>query len=126
MKSKFKLLSFLLGAYFVLYSCSATTKYSSEIAKNNYSNLRTGKTYSFKMNDGSSRQKMVFTRVTKDSIIGMANKKDSTIVAVAKSNVIEAKDVTQSTINTTALVIGGTAAAALGVIISRTDYTETK
>ncbi|WP_346983843.1 hypothetical protein [Chryseobacterium sp. POE27] len=58
MKASVLLKSSLLTSLFVISSC-ATTKYSMDTAKNDYSNLEAGKMYTVMMRDGSKNQKNV-------------------------------------------------------------------
>lgn len=77
MRASVLLKSSLLTSLFVISSC-ATTKYSDDVSKNNYSNLQAGKTYVVTMKDGSPKQKILFRNIDGDKIIGTGGKKDST------------------------------------------------
>jgi hypothetical protein len=58
MKASVLLKSSLLTSLFVITSC-ATTKYSEDISKNNYSNLEAGKVYKVTMRDGSKTKNII-------------------------------------------------------------------
>ncbi len=113
--------SVLVAAAFIFSSC-ATTKYPDDVNQKNFSNLRSGKPYSFKLKGSSERKKIVFSNLTKDSIIGYSTNKDSLRIAIAKSNVTESKDVKKSTISTAAIAIGTVGVAA--IILSSTRATK--
>jgi hypothetical protein len=66
MKASVLLKSSLLTSLFVISSC-ATTKYSDDISKNNYSNLEAGKVYTVMMRDGS-KTKILFRNVVGDNL----------------------------------------------------------
>ncbi|ANF50446.1 hypothetical protein A0O34_07905 [Chryseobacterium glaciei] len=120
MKASVLLKSSLLTSLFVISSC-ATTKYSEDISKNNYSNLEAGKMYVVKMKDGSKNQKMLFRNVDGDNLIGTAGKKDSTEVIIPKSNVASVRDSRKARITAGAVVIGAAGVAALVLSSSRAD-----
>lgn len=120
MKLPLSIKSSLLVLLFVLSSCS-TVKYGEDVAKNNYSNLQTGKNYVFTMRDGGAKQKMIFSRIADDQIMGFANKKDSTIVSIPKSSVSQVKDVKKATATIAGFAIGTAAAAALIFSSSRAN-----
>lgn len=117
MKLSLSIKSTLLSASVLLSSC-ATTKYSDNPSQNNYYNLKTGAPYSLGLRDGKS-QKMIFQRISNDSILGFTSKNDSTIVAVHKNNVATAKNLRASTMGTAAIAIGLAGAAAIAVSSSR-------
>ena len=104
--------SVLVTCAFIFSSC-ATTKYPEDNNQKNFSNLRTGRPYSFKLKDSKETQKMIFSNLSKDSIIGYSTRKDSTRIAIAKSSVIQSKDIKKSTISTVAIAIGTVGAAAI-------------
>lgn len=112
--------SVLVAAAFFFSSC-ATTKYPEDVNQKNFSDLRSGRPYSFKLNQSTESKKMIFSNLTKDSIIGYSTKRDSTRIAIAKANVREAKDIKKSTISTAAVAIGAVGAAA--IILSSTRAT---
>lgn len=118
MRRSLKLQATLLAGLFIVSSC-ATTKYSEDVTKNNFSNLEAGRPYSFGLKDSSKNLKMVYTRTKGDSILGYASKKDSTPVAVAKSNVISAKDIRKANTTIGAGVIGAAGVAALVISSSK-------
>lgn len=111
----------LLTAAFVFSSC-ATTKYSDNVDQNNFSDLRAGKPYSFKLKGSTESKKMLFSNLTKDSIIGYSTKRDSTRIAIAKNNVLESKDLRKANIHTAAYVIGTVGVAA--IVLSSTRATK--
>ncbi|REC48950.1 hypothetical protein [Chryseobacterium pennipullorum] len=120
MKASVLLKSSLLTSLFVITSC-ATTKYSEDISKNNYSNLEAGKVYKITMRDGSPKQKILFRNVVGDNIVGTAGKKDSTEVVIPKANVAAVKDSRKARIAVGATVIGAAGVAALIISSSRAD-----
>lgn len=120
MKASVLLKSSLLTSLFVISSC-ATTKYSEDTAKNDYSNLEAGRMYTVMMKDGSKKQKMLFRNVDGDNLIGTAGKKDSTVVTIPKSNVAAVKDSRKAGITTGAVVIGAAGVAALVLSATRVD-----
>ncbi len=107
----------LTGAF--LFSSCATTKYSSDMKENNFANLRSGRPYTFKLKNSTVSKKMIFSNLTKDSIIGYSKSKDSTRIAIAKANVTESKDLKKATIQTAAIAIGAVGAAAIIISSSR-------
>lgn len=120
MKASVLLKSSLLTSLFVISSC-ATTKYSEDIAQNNYSNLEAGKIYIVTHKDGTKKQKFLFRNIDGDNIIGTAGKKDSTEVIIPKSNVAAVKDRSKARVTGGAVVIGAAAAAAIVVGSLRAD-----
>lgn len=120
MKNSIFLKTFLLTVLFVLSSC-ATTKYSEEIYKNDYSHLQTGRIYKFGLKGSKVKKKMIFNRTTDTQIIGFANKRDSTIISLDKASVTDAKDMKKTTVKTAAIGIGTAAAAVLIFTSSRAD-----
>ncbi|MDC8106292.1 hypothetical protein ACNFU2_15490 [Chryseobacterium sp. PTM-20240506] len=120
MKASVLLKSSLLTSLFLISSC-ATTKYSEDISKNNYSNLEAGRIYIVTMKDGSKKQKMLFRNIQGDNIVGTAGKKDSTEVIIPKSNVAAVKDRSRARVTGGAVLIGAAAAAAIVVSASRAD-----
>jgi hypothetical protein len=120
MKAAVLLKSSLLTSLFVISSC-ATTKYSEDVSKNDYSNLEAGRMYIVTMKDGSKKQKMLFRNVEGDNIIGTAGKKDSTEVIIPKSNVAAVKDRSKARVVAGATVIGAAGVAALVLSSSRAD-----
>lgn len=120
MRASVLLKSSLLTSLFVISSC-ATTKYSEDISKNNYSNLEAGKMYVVTMKDGSKKQKMLFRNVEGNNLMGTAGKKDSTEVIIPKSNVAAVKDRSQARITAGAVVIGAAGVAALVISASKAD-----
>ncbi|MBB4806645.1 hypothetical protein HNP38_001941 [Chryseobacterium defluvii] len=120
MKASVLLKSSLLTSLFVISSC-ATTKYSEDVSKNDYSNLEAGKMYIVTMKDGSKNQKMLFRNIDGDKLIGTAGKKDSTEVIIPKSNVAAVKDRSKSRVLTGATVIGAAGVAAIVLSSSRAD-----
>ena len=120
MKASVLLKSSLLTSLFVISSC-ATTKYSNDTSKNDYSNLEAGKMYVVTMRDGSPKQKMLFRNVDGDNLIGTAGKKDSTAVIIPKAKVAAVTDRSKSRVTTGAVVIGAAAAAAIAISASRAD-----
>lgn len=114
----------LLASVFVVSSC-ATTKFSTEVSQNNYSNLRPGIPYSFKLRTNQSK-KMLFSNLTKDSIIGYSTNNDSVRIALSKASVTEAKDLKKSRIQTAAIAIGTVGAAAIILSSSRATRNEQK
>lgn len=119
MKFPLSLKSTLLAILFIFSSC-ATTKYSDDVAKNNYTNLKTGRPYSFTLKNGG-KQKMYFFQTEGNNIVGFKSKKDSSIIVLQKSNVAEAKDLKKASFSTAAVAIGAVGAAA--IIISSTRAT---
>ncbi|WP_228451821.1 hypothetical protein [Chryseobacterium sp. SN22] len=109
-----------MTSLFVISSC-ATTKYSMDTAKNDYSNLQAGKMYTVMMRDGSKNQKMLFRNVEGDNLIGTAGKKDSTVVTIPKANVAAVRDSRKAGMATGAVVIGAAGVAALVFSASRAD-----
>ncbi|KAA0126521.1 hypothetical protein FY557_17185 [Chryseobacterium sp. SN22] len=120
MRASILLKSSLLTSLFVISSC-ATTKYSMDTAKNDYSNLQAGKMYTVMMRDGSKNQKMLFRNVEGDNLIGTAGKKDSTVVTIPKANVAAVRDSRKAGMATGAVVIGAAGVAALVFSASRAD-----
>ena len=120
MKLSLSIPSLLVVLLIVLSSC-ATVKYGDDPARNNYSNLQTGKNYIFTMRDGGGKQKMMFSRISDDQIMGFVNKKDSTVVSIPKSSVKEVKDVKKATAHIAGAVIGTAAVAALIITSSKAD-----
>ncbi|MFC3160335.1 hypothetical protein SAMN05443633_102352 [Chryseobacterium arachidis] len=120
MKASVLLKSSLLTSLFVISSC-ATTKYSEDTAKNDYSNLEAGKMYTVKMKDGSKSQKILFRNVDGDNLIGTAGKKDSTVVTISKADVASVRDNRKARITTGAVIIGAAGVAALVFSASRAD-----
>lgn len=120
MKNTLLLKSIFLAIVFTLSSC-ATTKYSEQIYKNDYSHLQTGRTYKFGLKGSKKTQKMIFARTTDQQIIGFENKRDSTMVTLDKKNVTHAKDMKKSTISVSAVAIGAAAATALIISSSRAN-----
>lgn len=120
MRASVPLKSSLLTFLFVISSC-ATTKYSGDISKNDYSNLEAGKIYVVTLKDGSKKQKMLFRNVDGDNIVGTAGKKDSTEVIIPKSNIAAVKDRSKARVTTGAVVIGAAGVAALVLSSSRAD-----
>ncbi|MFC6267149.1 hypothetical protein [Frigoriflavimonas asaccharolytica] len=120
MKLPLSIKSSLLVLLFVLSSCS-TVKYGEDASTNNYSNLQTGKNYQFTLRDGGEKQKMVFSRISDDQIMGFASKKDSTMVSIPKSSVSEVKDIKKASATIAGFAIGTAAAAALILSSSRAD-----
>lgn len=118
MRRALPLKSGLLTGLLLLSSC-ATTHYSDDTSKNNYSNLQSGRVYSFSMKDGSKKEKMVFSRLKGDSLIGYKSKKDSTVVKLPKKNVASATDTKKSTVVIGSVAIGVAGAAVIGVSASR-------
>ena len=119
MKTPLSVKSTLLCGLFILSSCG-TIKFSDDVKEKQFGDLQTGRMYSFKLKN-AAQQKMVFSRLTDSEIIGFANKRDSTIVTVAKDNVLEARDTKKSTVVTVASVIGAAAAGALVISSLRAD-----
>lgn len=120
MKASVLLKSSLLTTLFVISSC-ATTKYSEDISKNNYSNLEAGKMYVVTSRDGSKKQTILFRNVDGDNIIGTAGKKDSTEVVIPKSNVASVKDRSKARVAGGAVIIGAAGAAAIVISALRAD-----
>lgn len=120
MRASVLLKSSLLTSLFVLSSC-ATTKYSEDISKNNYSNLEAGRMYMVTMRDGSKSQKILFRNIDGDNLIGTAGKKDSAEVIIPKSNVVSVKDRSRARVAGGAVVIGAAAVAAIVISSSRAD-----
>lgn len=120
MKAAVLLKSSLLTSLFVISSC-ATTKYSEDVSKNDYSNLEAGRMYIVTLKDGSKKQKMLFRNVEGDNIVGTAGKKDSTEVIIPKSNVAAVKDRSKARVVAGATVIGAAGVAALVLSSSRAD-----
>jgi hypothetical protein len=120
MKASVLLKSSLLTSLFVISSC-ATTKYTDDTARNNYSNLEAGRVYVFTLKDGSKKQKMLFRNIKGDNIVGTAGKKDSTEVIIPKSNIAAAKDRSKARVTAGAVVIGAAAVAAIAISASRAD-----
>jgi len=120
MRASVLLKSALLTSLFVISSC-ATTKYSDDISKNNYSNLEAGRMYIVTMKDGSPKQKMLFRNVDGNNLIGTAGKKDSTEVIIPKSNVAAVKDRTKARVTAGATVIGAAGVAAIVISSLRAD-----
>ncbi|MGL6127998.1 hypothetical protein BBI01_15905 [Chryseobacterium artocarpi] len=120
MKASVLLKSSLLTSLFVITSC-ATTKYSEDISKNNYSNLEAGKVYKVTMRDGSPKQKILFRNIVGDDLVGIAGKKDSTEVIIPKSNVAAVKDTRKARIAVGATIIGAAGVAAIVISSSRAN-----
>ncbi|PWN64670.1 hypothetical protein [Chryseobacterium oncorhynchi] len=120
MKASVLLKSSLLTSLFVITSC-ATTKYSDDISKNNYSNLEAGKVYKVTMRDGSPKQKILFRNIVGDNLVGTAGKKDSTVVTIPKAKVAAVKDQRKARIATGATIIGAAGVAAIVISSSRAD-----
>ncbi|ROH95810.1 hypothetical protein [Chryseobacterium daecheongense] len=120
MKAAVLLKSSLLTSLFVISSC-ATTKYSEDVSKNDYSNLEAGRMYIVTLKDGSKKQKILFRNVEGDNIVGTAGKKDSTEVIIPKSNVAAVKDRSKARVVAGATVIGAAGVAALVLSSSRAD-----
>lgn len=120
MKASVLFKSSLLTSLFVITSC-ATTKYSEDISKNNYSNLEAGKIYKVTMRDGSPKQKILFRNIVGDNLVGIADKKDSTEVIIPKANVAAVKDRSKARIAAGATVIGAAGVAAIIISASRAD-----
>ncbi|WP_326981848.1 hypothetical protein VUJ46_16660 [Chryseobacterium sp. MYb264] len=120
MKASVLLKSSLLTSLFVISSC-ATTKYTEDTSKNDYSNLQAGRMYTVKMKDGSKSQKMLFRNIDGDNLIGTAGKKDSTEVIIPKADVAAVRDNKKAAITTGAVVIGAAGVAAIVLSSSRAD-----
>ena len=120
MKASVLLKSSLLTSLFVISSC-ATTKYTDDTSKNDYSNLEAGRMYVVTMKDGSAKQKMLFRNVEGDNIVGTAGKKDSTAVIIPKSNVAAVKDSRKANTVIGATIIGAAGVAAIVISSSRAD-----
>ncbi len=120
MKASVLLKSSLLTSLFVISSC-ATTKYSEDISKNNYSNLEAGRMYTVKMRDGSKSQKLLFRNIDGANIIGTAGKKDSTNVVIPKANISSVTDRSKARVAAGAVVIGAAGVAAIVISASRAD-----
>lgn len=120
MKLPLSLKASLLAFIFILSSC-ATVKYGEDTQKNNYSNLQTGKNYVFTLRDGG-KQKMLFSRISGDEIIGFASKKDSTVVTLAKGSVSKSKDVRVANGVIAGAIVGTAAVAA--IVLSSTRATK--
>jgi hypothetical protein len=99
-------------------SC-ATTKYSEDLSKNDYSQLQSGKSYSFSLRDSKLKQKMTFHKIDQNNIIGYTGKKDSTEVSLSKGNVTAVRDNTKATVTTVGIAVGVATAALIGVSASR-------
>ncbi|MBS1571461.1 MAG: hypothetical protein JST62_03570 [Bacteroidetes bacterium] len=108
----------LLAGLLLLSSC-ATTKYSQDLSKNDYSQLQSGKSYSFSLRDSKLKQKMKFYKIKNDSIVGYTGKKDSIQISLAKGNVTAVRDNTKATITTVGAVIGVAAATVIGISAAR-------
>ena len=120
MKASVLLKSSLLTSLLIFTSC-ATTKYSEDISKNNYSNLEAGRTYVVTTRDGSAKQTILFRNLDGDNIVGTAGKKDSTNVIIPKANVASVKDRSKARVAGGAVVIGAAGAAAIIVSALRAD-----
>ncbi len=120
MRASVLLKSSLLTSLFVISSC-ATTKYTDDTAKNNYSNLEAGRMYTVMMKDGSKNQKMLFRNVDGNNLIGTAGKKDSTEVIIPKANVAAVRDIRKARTAAGAVVIGAAGVAAIVISASRAD-----
>ncbi|MDR6526939.1 hypothetical protein J2787_002319 [Chryseobacterium rhizosphaerae] len=120
MKASVLLKSSLLTSLFVISSC-ATTKYSEDISKNNYSNLQAGKMYVVQMRDGSPKQKILFRNIVGENLVGTADKKDSTEVIIPKAKVAAVKDRSKARIATGATIIGAAGVAAIVLSATRAD-----
>ncbi|MBS1549735.1 MAG: hypothetical protein JSS94_07715 [Bacteroidetes bacterium] len=118
MKKQYFLKSTLFAGLFLITSC-ATTKYSEDLSKNDYSQLQSGKSYSFSLRDSKLKQKMVFHKIKNDSIVGFTGKKDSIQISLAKGNVTAVRDNTKATVTTVGTAIGVAAAALIGISASR-------
>lgn len=112
-------LSVSLFAGLILVTSCATTKYSDDLSKNDYSQLQSGRVYSFSLRDSKLKQKMRFHKIKDDSIIGFTGKKDSIQISLAKGNVTAVKDNTKATVTTVGTAIGVAAAALIGISASR-------
>ena len=120
MKASVLLKSSLLTSLFVISSC-ATTKYTEDIANNNYSNLEAGRIYVVTPRDGSKKQTILFRNIDGDNIVGTAGKKDSTNVIIPKANIASVKDRSTARVITGASVIGAAGVAAIVVSALRAD-----
>ncbi len=120
MKISLSTKSVFLASAFLLSSC-ATTKYGDDVSLNNYSNLLSGRSYTFKLKNSTKGQKMIFTDVQNDSIIGYISKKDSSRIALAKTNVIEVKDNKKANTAIIGGAIGAVGVAAIILSASRAD-----
>ncbi|SIQ67401.1 hypothetical protein SAMN05880574_12031 [Chryseobacterium sp. RU37D] len=120
MRASVLLKSSLLTSLLVISSC-ATTKYSEDISKNDYSNLQAGRMYVVTMKDGSKNQKMLFRNIDGNNLIGTAGKKDSTVVTIPKANVAAVRDSRKAKTTAGAVVIGAAGVAALVLSSSRAD-----
>jgi hypothetical protein len=118
MKRQLPLTSILFAGLLLLSSC-ATTKYAEDLSKNDYSQLLSGKSYSFSLRDSKLKQKMKFNQIKNDSIIGYTGKKDSVRISLAKGNVTGVRDNTKHTVTTVGAAIGVAAAVLIGVSASR-------
>ncbi|WP_124639524.1 MULTISPECIES: hypothetical protein [Amniculibacterium] len=118
MKKHLPLKSILFASLFVASSC-ATTKYSDDLSKNDYSQLQSGKSYSFSLRDSKLKQKMRFHKIKNDSIIGFTGKKDSIQISLAKGNVTGVRDNTKATVTTVGTVIGAAGAILIGISAAR-------
>lgn len=121
MKLSLSFKSVLLALLFILSSC-ATTEYSNNVAANNYTNLKSGRPYTFTLNNGAKKQKMYFFQTKGDSIYGFKSKKDSTVVALSKASVTSAKDLRKASLSTAAIAIGAAGAAAIIISSSRATH----
>lgn len=120
MKASVLLKSSLLTGLFVISSC-ATTKYTEDISKNNYSNLEAGKIYVVTPRDGSKKQTILFRNIDGENIIGTAGKKDSAEVVIPKSNIASVKDRSKARVAGAGVVIGAAGVAALVISSMRAD-----
>jgi uncharacterized lipoprotein YajG len=118
MKKQIPFKSAIIASLLFLTSC-ATTKYSQDISKNDYSQLQSGKSYSFSIRDSKLKQKMKFYKIENDNIIGYTGKKDSMQISLSKGNVTAVRDNTKSTITTVGVIIGVAAATAIGISAAR-------
>ena len=119
MKLSLSIKSTFLVLLFALSSC-ATVKYGDDPARNNYSNLQTGKNYVLTLKDGG-KQKILFSRLTAEDIIGFTSKKDSTIVTIPKGSVLKSKDVRIGNSTVVGAVVGAAAITALVISSSKAD-----
>lgn len=107
--------SILLTGMFLLSSCATTTKYSDDAKMNDYNNLLAGRPYTFKLKNSTTKgQRMIFTDVEEDSIVGYVSKQDSSRIALAKSNIISVKDNKKEN---TYLIGGGIALVGIAAIV---------
>lgn len=104
MRIKVSVLLYSLSLFSFLSSCS-TVQYTKSTEAKNFSNLSAGRLYKFRFHNGQ-QQKIFFSNLTKDSIVGYTSQEKTQRISIAKSDVKSSHDVRKSTTRGIATGIG--------------------